>query len=118
MSEHDDPQGHVEHGYALAPGEHPHPGAGVYLRIATVLVVLTAVEVAVYYIPAMKTWLVPTLLVLSAFKFGLVAMFYMHLKFDSRVFSWLFVFPIVIAAAVIVALMLLFGAMSRFHTGV
>jgi hypothetical protein len=34
------------------------------------------------------------------------------------VFTWLFVFPMAIAAAIIIALMLLFGAVSRFHTGI
>ena len=118
MSEHA-PQPHSPHGgQELAPGEHPHPQSGTYLRIATVLTVLTAIEVAIFYMPAMKPWLVPLLLFLSALKFGLVAMFYMHLKFDSPVFTWLFVFPMAIAAAVILALMLLFGAIARFHTGV
>jgi len=36
-------------------------------------------------------------------------MFYMHLKFDHRLFSWLFFVPMVIAALVIVALLKLFG---------
>jgi len=104
-----------EHFQELGPGEHAHPTAGVYVRIATILCVLTAVEVAVFYIPAMKTWLVPTLITLSAVKFALVAAFYMHLKFDHKAFTWLFCFPMAIAAAIIVALMLLFGAMAYFH---
>jgi cytochrome c oxidase subunit 4 len=74
-----------------------------------VLTVITAIEVAIFYVPQMKPVLVPSLLVLSALKFGLVAMFYMHLKFDHRLFSWLFFVPMAIAAAVIVALMKLFG---------
>ncbi len=53
--------------------------------------------------------IVPKLLTLSAVKFGLVAMFYMHLKFDHRLFSWLFVVPMIIAAFVILALLKLFG---------
>ena len=89
--------------------EHPHPGAKEYLAIAVVLTVITAIEVAIFYVPQMKVVLVPTLLTLSALKFGLVAMFYMHLKFDHRLFSWLFVVPMVLAAAVILALMKLFG---------
>ena len=92
-----------------AAGEHPHPGAKEYLAIAAVLTVLTAIEVAVFYIPSMKPILVPTLLVLSTVKFTLVAMFYMHLKFDHRLFSWLFVVPMAIAAMVILALLKLFG---------
>ncbi len=98
----------ASHGEAPAEG-HNHPGAKEYLAIAVVLVVLTAIEVAVFYIPSLKSILVPTLLSLSAIKFALVAMFYMHLKFDHRLFSWLFVVPMVIAALVIVALLKLFG---------
>ena len=92
-----------------AAGEHAHPGAKEYLAIATILTVLTAIEVAVFYIPAMHPMLVPTLLTLSGVKFALVAMFYMHLKFDHRIFSWLFVLPMLLAAAVILALLKLFG---------
>jgi cytochrome c oxidase subunit 4 len=100
---------------AAAAREHPHPGAGEYLRVATVLAVLTAVEVAVFYLPAMRTWLVPVLLSLSAIKFVLVVLFYMHLKFDHPMFSWLFVLGLTIAAALMISLMLLFGAFQRFH---
>jgi len=101
---------HDEHApETAATGEHAHPGAKEYLAIATILTVLTAIEVAVFYIPAMHPMLVPTLLTLSAVKFALVAMFYMHLKFDSRIFSWLFVVPMMLAAVVILALLKLFG---------
>ncbi len=93
---------------AAAP-EHAHPGAKEYLGIAVILTVLTAVEVAVFYIPAMRPVIVPTLLTLSALKFALVAMFYMHLKFDHRLFSWLFVVPMIIAAFLIIALLRFFG---------
>jgi cytochrome c oxidase subunit 4 len=89
--------------------EHAHPGAKAYLAIAVVLTVITAIEVAIFYIPQMKPVLVPSLLTLSALKFSLVAMFYMHLKFDHRLFSWLFVVPMALAAVVILALMKLFG---------
>ena len=95
--------------------EHAHPGASEYLRIAAILTVITAIEVAVFYIPAMQSFLVPLLLVLSAVKFVLVVMFYMHLKFDHPTFTWLFVLGLTIAGAIIVSLMLLFDAMVRFH---
>ena len=96
-------------GEHASTGEHAHPGAKEYLAIATVLVVITAVEVAVFYIPAMKPVLVPVLLTLSAVKFALVAMFYMHLKFDHKLFSWLFVLPMLLATFVILALIKLFS---------
>ena len=52
---------------------------------------------------------VPTLLSLSALKFAIVAMWYMHLKFDHKLFSWLFVVPMGIAALVVLALIRLFA---------
>lgn len=97
-----------DHSHA-GPGEHAHPGAREYLGIAVVLTVITAIEVAVFYIPSMHTLLVPILLSLSAIKFGIVAMWYMHLKFDAKLFSWLFVTPMALVAIVIVMLLRLFG---------
>ena len=52
--------------------------------------------------------LVPTLLVLSACKFALVVLFYMHLKMDSRFFAFLFGAPLGLAAVVMMALLFLF----------
>jgi cytochrome c oxidase subunit 4 len=104
---------HEPHGEGTA--EHEHPGAGVYVRIGTLLTVITAAEVAIFYIPAMRQFLVPTLLALSGLKFVLVVMFYMHLKFDHPAFTWLFVLGMAIAMVIIVALMLLFDAFERFH---
>ena len=98
-----------EHEQSGHSGERQHPGAKEYLGIAVILTVITAIEVAVYYIPSMKPMLVPTLLVLSGLKFTLVAMFYMHLKFDHRLFSWLFVVPMIVIALLIIALLRLFG---------
>ena len=88
---------------------HAHPTGKVYVGIAVILTIVTAVEVAVFYIPAMSAALVPILLVLSAGKFAMVAMWYMHLKFDHRLFSWLFFLPMLLAVFLIAALMKLFG---------
>src|SRR5438128_5255207 len=100
----------AEDGHA---GERAHPTAGVYLRVAAALVVLTVLEVGVFYVPAFHAVLVPTLLVLSAAKFTLVVMFYMHLKTDSRFFSFLFGAPLLLAMGVLLALLLLFfGALT------
>lgn len=95
----------------LGPGERPHPGPREYVQIASVLVIITATEVAVYYAEALRPILVPVLFVLSATKFALVAMWYMHLRFDSRLFSAFFVGGLVLAAAVLIALMALFRAL-------
>ena len=73
------------------------------------LVLLTVMEVAVFYIPALAGVLVPVLLLLAVAKFALVAMFYMHLRFDHRWFSYMFVGPLIIAVIVVVSLLWLFG---------
>ena len=95
-------------------GEHapPHPTAGVYLRVAAVLVILTVIEVGVFYVPAFHPILVPALLILSALKFTLVVMFYMHLKMDSRFFTFLFGGPLLLALVMTMGLMFLFGAFA------
>ena len=99
-----------EAGSVERPG---HPTADVYLRVGAVLVILTVLEVGVFYVPAFRAVLVPVLLVLSAAKFTLVAMFYMHLRADSRVLTFLFGAPLLLAAGVMMALLLLFsGALT------
>ena len=93
-------------------GHHPaHPTPLTYLKIAAILAVVTAVEVAIFYVESLSSLLLPMFLVLSAVKFMLVAMFYMHLRFESSLFSWFFVGGLLLAAAILLALMGLFGAL-------
>jgi cytochrome c oxidase subunit 4 len=92
--------------------EHGHPTAKLYLTIAAVLTMITVVEVGVFSVPAFKPVLAPVLLVLSAVKFALVVMFYMHLKMDNRFFTFLFSGPLLLAVGVMIALMFLFGVFA------
>ena len=85
-----------------------HPTPITYAKVAALLGVITGVEVGIFYIGAIKDLLVAMFIVLSAVKFALVAMFYMHLRFDSRLFSGFFVGGLMLAASVILALMALF----------
>lgn len=89
--------------------KHAHPSNRTYILIAAVLGVITAVEVGVFYMDALKPVLVPILLVLSAAKFTMVVGFFMHLKFDSKLYRALFVGPLVVAIAVMMAMFLLYG---------
>ena len=93
--------------------EQGHPTAGTYLRVAAILVVLTVLEVGVFYVPAFHPVLVPTLLVLSACKFALVVLFYMHLKYDHKLFKALFTGPLIIAMATLISLLFLFSNHSK-----
>jgi len=89
-----------------------HASTRFYVVIALILTVITAAEVMVFYVEYLEPVLVPILLVLAAAKFALVAMFFMHLRFDSKVFTGLFVGPLIIAVAVIVAMLALYGAFT------
>jgi cytochrome c oxidase subunit 4 len=91
-----------------------HPTWSTYWKVAIVLTLITAVEVWIYYIPSFvaSRGFVPTLLILSAVKFVTVVMFYMHLKYDHRLFKVLFTGPLIIAATTMLGLMFLFGV---FH---
>ena len=89
-------EAHAEH--------HDHGLSDVgYIKIALILGVLTAVEVATYF------WdfgilEVPSLLILMVVKFQIVCSYFMHLKFDSKVFSYLFVTGLILAMAVFAAM--------------
>jgi cytochrome c oxidase subunit 4 len=87
------------------PTEQPHPSASVYLKVAGILGVLTAIEVWVYYLDFLRPLLAPILLFLSALKFGFVAAFYMHLKFDNKLFTAFFLGGLLLAASIALALM-------------
>lgn len=89
--------------------EHAHPSNRTYVLVALILGVITAVEVAVFYVDALRPVLVPILLTLSAAKFTLVVGFFMHLKFDSGLYRALFIGPLVVAVAVMIAMFLLYG---------
>lgn len=89
--------------------EHGHPSSKQYIIVAVILTVITAIEVAIYYIPAIAGFLVPLLTVLALGKFVLVVGYYMHLKFDHRLFTWLLVGGLITAIAMLTGLWALFN---------
>ena len=97
-----------------AMGEmHEHPTWKEYTWVALILTLITVVEVWVYYTPFSKSALfVPALLIMSAVKFAIVVLFYMHLKYDHKLFKALFTGPLMIAMATLISLMFLFGKFS------
>ena len=92
--------------------ENNHPTPLTYFKIAIILVTITAVEVGIIYMSALEFIMIPLLLLLSAVKFGLVILFYMHLKFDHRLFSGLFLGGLVVALFAFVAVLTLFQVFS------
>ena len=86
MQEQDVPAAHAER------GAHAHPSVKEYVRIGAILAVITAAEVATYYVQDdVGAWLLPILFSLAIIKFSMVVLWYMHLKFDSRLYSRFFV---------------------------
>ena len=105
-----DSTSHTASAAAHAPGE-GHATVQTYIRVAVVLGILTAIEIGALYVPGLpRHILVTLLLVFSVLKFALVVAFFMHLRYDSKLLTALFVGPLVIAMVIILALMALFSA--------
>ncbi len=91
-----------------------HASIRTYLIVAGILSAVTALEFGVIYVRRLAPVLIPLLLLLSAGKFALVVMFFMHLRYDSRVLTFLFVAPLVLATLLAIAVMTLTGEFLVF----
>ncbi len=80
-----------------------HPN---YVRVFVILALLTALEVAVTYLPLPR---VPVLVPLAILKAGLVVLYYMHLKFDRPIFRTLFSFGLLMGIGLLLTLVALFA---------
>ena len=94
---HDD-EGHDDEGHA-------HPSDWAYVKIAVVLASITAVEVFTYFRTVLDwgAFLVPSLIFMMIVKFYLVTTWFMHLRFDSKLFGRLFSAGLTLAVGVYVA---------------
>ena len=90
-----------------AGDEHAHPGPKTYVIVALILCIITAIEVWIYYIPALLPYIFPILLVLSVVKFVIVVGWFMHLKFDHTSFTWYFGGGLMLAVSMVLALIAL-----------
>jgi len=99
-----------------APREHEelehHPSPKKYVGVAIILAIVTAIEVAIYYIPALFDLIVPLLIAFAVIKFIFVALYFMHLKFDSRVFRRFFLIGIVLALTIFGVVLWMFFAVG------
>src|SRR3954454_236705 len=90
-------------------GEHAdHPTDGKYIQIALILAAITAAEIGTYYVD-IGSLLGPGLLVMFVVKFSIVAMYFMHLKFDDGLFTKVFTAGIILAVGVYLI------ALTSFH---
>ncbi len=81
----------------------------IYVRIALILVAITTLEVAIYYIQWFHDsgTLGPSLAVLSLAKFIIVISYYMHLKVDDRRYRIIFIAGLILGASIVAALVAL-----------
>jgi cytochrome c oxidase subunit IV len=91
---------------------HEHKSNSFYIKVAAALAVVTAFEVALYYMDIGKLFM-PTLLILMVIKFLTVVSLFMHLKFDNKLFSMLFYSGLLLALFVYLAALMTF----RFFDG-
>ena len=92
---------------------HAHPSDRSYVGIALILALITAAEVATFYLEdELGSVLIPALLVMMVVKFAMVAGWFMHLRFDSNLFTRLFVSGIVLAVGVYLAMLAAFEFFS------
>jgi len=80
-----------------------------YVMIALFLAFLTGAEVMLTEIDMNGSLFMALLLGLMAIKFWVVVSFFMHLRFDNKLFSWLFYSGLFLALAVYI------GALATFH---
>ena len=81
----------------------------LYVKVAAILVVLTAIEIYATYADYLGHFFLPLMLCLMATKFVLVVLFFMHLRWDSKLFGRLFWAGAFLAIAVYV------GALATFQ---
>jgi cytochrome c oxidase subunit IV len=76
---------HTEHDHSHDDhAQHGMSNAG-YIRIALILAAMTALEVSTYYVDFGALFM-PVLIILMVVKFFIVVSYFMHLKFDNKLF--------------------------------
>ncbi len=93
--------------------KHEHPSDRQYVMVALVLAAITLAEVLVYYVESLEGLLVPILIVMSVVKFALVVLWFMHLRFDSRLFRRLFFTGLALALFCYIAVLSTFHVWTR-----
>jgi caa(3)-type oxidase subunit IV len=76
-----------------------------YIKVFYVLLVLTIIEVAIVYLGLPKMLLAALLVIFAVWKASLVAMHFMHLKFEKRTLAVVALTPFVLCVFLILMLM-------------
>lgn len=84
-----------------------HVNRKEYIYILIALAVLTALEIglAVPHLPIPRPLVVIGLIALATLKAACVALFYMHLKYETRILRWTVVLPLLMPPVYALVLM-------------
>jgi len=82
--------------------DHKEPN---YMGVFYALAVLTAVEIGVIYLPIGRLFIGAMLVVLALAKAMLVALYFMHLKFEKRTLGIIALTPLILCTLLIFALL-------------
>jgi cytochrome c oxidase subunit IV len=92
-----------------AEGFHVPPlGIRQYVYITLFLGAVTVVELLLSYSDFNAQFVAAALILLSAVKFGTVVALFMHLKFEARLFTQMFLFGLILGGAILIALIAVF----------
>ena len=114
-TEHVEPAESVAHSDEHAHA-HAHPSDAQYVLIAAILAFITGAEVMTYYVDFFKEHfpvLLITLIPMMIIKFGIVAAFFMHLRFDNKLVRRVFITGIALATVVYMIVLNTFHVFSH-----
>lgn len=104
MSEHE----HLAHVSHVAdpnvPTDTEHRHHPKYLLVFLALAILTVMEVGIVYIEGIPH--APFLLAMAFLKIALVLLYFMHLRYDSKWFSFIFFIPFVLVIPFVIVLLI------------
>ena len=95
----------------MSDSTHTHPTPKDYWFIALILAVVTAAEVSVTYVSTLDSVVAPLLIAMSAAKFAIVAGYFMHLKYEQKLYRNLFLIGVIAAPVLFGAVLLTFGVL-------
>jgi cytochrome c oxidase subunit 4 len=98
---------------AAHSGPERHPTPREYVRIAILLAVVTAAEVAIVYTDLAHSIVIPMLFFFAAVKFSMVVLWFMHLKFDSKTYARFFMTGIALALTLFMVVLISFRVFAR-----
>ncbi len=95
---------------ARQAGDRPHPGPRLYVTVGVLLALGEASEVAMFYSGLPQWPTVAVLVALMVVNFSMVVLWFMHLLYDDRFLSSLFVGGLVLTGALFVVVLATLGS--------